>query len=167
MKAVWAIRNWYEQRRLSWIADLADIPMDDLSLVYLRGHSGMVPMPNNGGAILIWMFDQRDGANPLLIVRLTEDEADEVYAADPFTTGMLEPVRRHIHHRYAWMAVRCGHRQYVRPFRISRRSTEGAFVASLDKAADSCPAYHFSPTIKRSTAEVRATIRVVRQLATA
>lgn len=164
MKVADAIWSWYSERKLRWIADLGEIPTEEMSVVRLRGHSGLVPLPGGNGAILLWVFDHRDGANPLLIVRLTETEANAVFEADPFKTGMIEPVRRKIQHRWAWMAVRCGRRQYIRPYRIPRFVGEESFVASLDSAADSCPAYHFTPTITRSTDEIRATYRVVRQL---
>jgi hypothetical protein len=127
-------------RGLRWLSDFAS-HSESAGLTRIRERTGLLPIGDSDGAILVWLFDEKPGATEVLFVRLTEDEADAVYSADPYTVGVLEPVRRKLRNRWAVLAVRCGQDLHTRPYRIPTRVTEEAFIAELDKTAASCPAF--------------------------
>lgn len=129
-------------KHLTWIRDIKRAPDVDLTLV--RGGSGLVPIGTDDGAVLVWMFDNKPGTHQYLFVRLTEHEADLVNAADAYTVGLLEPVRRRIKNRWALLMVKSGRRVYGLPYRIPRYRSESAFIADLDMAAATCPAYRMN-----------------------
>lgn len=128
------------QRGLRWMGDVpATSPAD---LVQIRSHSSLIPVGESNGAVLIWMFDSTDQAAHFLIVRLTEEEAEKVYSADPYTTGLLEPVRRRLRDRYAVLAIMFdGGALEARPYKIPRLVSEARFVGDLDAIAEACPGY--------------------------
>lgn len=123
---------------LRWLDDLP-LHHDDLALTPVRKRSLLIPVGESDGAILIWGFNEMPGLRAAMMVRLTEREADAVFSADPYTVGMLEPVRRKLEHRWAILAVVCGKEVNARPYRITKFGTEDAFVDGLDAAVDSCP----------------------------
>lgn len=125
-------------RGLRWTSVLRDA---EKQLVKVRMHAGLVPIGDHDGAVLAWMFDMKPGAVQTLFVRLTEDEADKVFSADPFTVGLLEPVRRRIHAKWAVLVVKNGETFYSCPYRIPRRVSEDEFIADLEQHALTCPAF--------------------------
>lgn len=135
--------DWKSQhalRGVSWINVLRNVRIADVGIARIRGHSVLIPVDDADGAVLVWQFDSTPGAIPILFVRLTEDEANAVYAADPYTVGVLEPIRRHIANPWAVLAVERGGAVDVRPFQINKRVSEDAFVADLDATAAESPA---------------------------
>lgn len=126
------------ERGLRWVRDLPDRPT---GMAEVRAFAHLIPVGDHDGAILLWGFDFKPGATQLLVVRLTEKEAEAVYAADPYTVGLLEPVRRHLTNNAAILAVKCGTTLHHVPYLIPRRGTEDQFLAELDAAADSSPAF--------------------------
>lgn len=104
----------------------------------------MLPIGESDGALLLWTFDRLPGTTQFLVVRLTEAEADRVHSADPYAVGLIEPVRRRIKNRWALLIVRCGEKVYGLPYRIPRWRSEKFFIADLDAAAASCPAYRMA-----------------------
>jgi hypothetical protein len=138
-------------RGLRWVGAL---PEPGTPMTKIRGLTGLVPYGESDGALLIWIFDEKPGAHPVLAVRLTEDEADRVYSADPYSVGVLEPVRRRIVNRWGLLIVVCEKQRYARPYRIPRRGSEANFIADLDKAAESCPAFALEHSRATETPEV-------------
>lgn len=141
------VRHWLKRRqlihRLSWFSELSTIDPGELTVVRLRGHSGLVPLPN-GGAILMWAFDVQPTYTPTLLLRLSENEAQAVFEADAFTTGMIEPIRADLRRRWGLvMMVRSGHR-HAMPFHVPS-SPEGEFLAELDAAAARCAQTEWIP----------------------
>ncbi|UVT31524.1 hypothetical protein SEA_MASK_92 [Mycobacterium phage Mask] len=128
-------------RGLRWTSVIDQRSPATAGVIRIRSHSVLAPVGESDGAVLAWGFDMKPGAFHTLFVRLTEDEANRVYAADPLSVGVLEPVRRRMVYPWAVLAVRCGRDLYAAPFRIPRRGTEAAFVEALDNAAATCPAY--------------------------
>jgi hypothetical protein len=51
--------------------------------------------------------------------------------------------------------VKCGDRRYARPYRIPRRGSEDRFIADLDSAADSCPAFKLETSLYKTDAAVQ------------
>lgn len=121
-------------RGVAWINKIRGLRTSDVGVTPVRGHSAMMPVGDGDGALLIWVFDSKPGSIPFLFVRLTEEEANAVYAADPYTVGMLEPVRRHITTPWAVLAVERDGAVDVTPYRINKHSSEGDFIAELDAA---------------------------------
>lgn len=135
------VKRWRSRRmarELRWVQDLPDHPA---GIAKVRAFAHLIPVGDHDGAILLWVFDVKPGATQLLIVRLTEKEAEAVYAADPYTVGLLEPVRRHLTSTSAILAIKCGTTIHTVPYLIPRRGSEEQFLAGLDGAADSCPAF--------------------------
>ncbi|WP_195167891.1 hypothetical protein [Mycobacteroides abscessus] len=128
-------------RGLRWIEELPDTPFDKTEVVHVRGRATLKPLGDADGAIAAWIFDVKAGATQVLFVRLTEDEAEQVYRADPYSVGFLEPVRHEITNEWAVLAVKCGDALYAGPYRIPRGGSEDAFISNLDEAAATCPAF--------------------------
>lgn len=166
MNLLHSFSRWRAERGLRWLQDFATIPDGELNVIHLRGASGLVPLGEGEGAILVWVFDVRPGMNPVMMVRLTEAEAEAVYADDPFTTGMLESVRKKLANRWAIIYFRAGKHRSACPFKIPTHGSEQAFVAQLDRAVDSCPPFQWSPTQKPApTRAIRTAVRARRELA--
>lgn len=128
-------------KHLTWIRDVKRSQGD---FIPIRGSSALIPIDEDDGAILIWMFDNNPGTHHYLVVRLSEREADLVNAGDPYNVGLLEPVRWRIRNRWALLMVKCGNKIHTTPYRIPRLRPEGAFIAALDRAAATCPVYRVS-----------------------
>ncbi|ATW60735.1 hypothetical protein PP499_gp39 [Gordonia phage Bjanes7] len=130
-------------RGLDWMDTL---PLADTSaqMIRIRTHAGMFPISESDGALLVWGFDEQPGAFQFLVVRLTEREADRVFAADPYTVGVLEPVRRRLRHRHAILVVQNGPELHARPLTVPRWGSEQKFIDELDAAAASCPAFRLA-----------------------
>ncbi|WP_157935586.1 hypothetical protein [Mycobacteroides abscessus] len=120
------------QRGTQWVFDLPTIPANP-GFQMVRGCAGLIPIGESDGALLVWCYDDSTDANPLLLVRLTEEEADRVYSADPYSVGLLEPVRQHLQHRWAIITVKNKVGKEVTPVPIPRWGTERVFLAWLDR----------------------------------
>jgi hypothetical protein len=126
--------------RLRWLDEVSRQHPDGSAMLKVRVHAGLLPIGTDDGAVLVWIFDNHPGPH-VLIVRLTEREADAVSAADPYTVGMLEPVRHSIASDWALLAVECEGSVHMTRYQIPRRGSEDEFIANLDAAAAGCPAY--------------------------
>ncbi len=120
---------------LSWIGELAELDIAESGITPIRSGALLIPIAKNDGALLVWTFDHGTNFSHLLIARLTEDEADKVYAADPYSTGLLEPVRRHITNPWGIVGVSHGDDMRARPCPIIRHGAERLFVRTLDTIA--------------------------------
>lgn len=94
-----------------------------------------------GGAVLAWTFDfdpiTHDSST--LCLFLTNGEAKRVVKADRLRVGMLEPVRKELKHRDAYLIVEDGkEREFhgAQRFVISPDGDEKHFVSGLDHAAE-------------------------------
>lgn len=128
-----------EERDFEWLTNW----QEPTTTVELRGGSCLYPQDD--GAILVWMFDQLDKADPVLVIRLTEEEAQAVFDADPFTVGMIEPIRRRMRHPWAFMTVVSPDNTYVCRVRIPTKGTEREFIGEMDAIAAACPVYRKAP----------------------
>lgn len=126
---------------LDWVIALPEHHFAETKATRVRSFSALLPGGESDGALLLWTFDSEPGKRHTLAVRLTEDEANRVYSADPYSVGILEPVRRHIADRWAVLMIKHGDNQHALPYRIPRRRSEKAFIANLDKAAERCKNY--------------------------
>lgn len=126
---------------LDWVSALPEPHLSEMKVAGVRSFSALVPIEESNGALLLWTFDSEAGKRHALAVRLTEDEANEVYSADPYSVGILEPVRQHIADQWAVLMVQHGDTRHALPYRIPRRRSEKAFISNLDRAAKRCKKY--------------------------
>ncbi|MEJ9078539.1 hypothetical protein WKY82_08975 [Gordonia malaquae] len=124
-------------RRLRWIDDLSTIS-EGTPATAIGAMSALVPLGESDGAILYWTFDIDKNENAsVAFLRLTEREAEAVYTADPFTTGMIEPIRSTLKHTTAVVG-----RQFPdgsirgQLFIVPRDGSEEDFVASMFKLVE-------------------------------
>ena len=132
---------WWSKasRGLDWVSALPEPRSEEMKVTPVRSFSVLVAINEADGALLFWTFDSERGKRHTLAVRLTEDEANKVYNADPCSVGILEPVRRRITDPWAVLLVQHGENRHARPYRIPRFRSEKAFIANLDRAAgDEC-----------------------------
>lgn len=140
MRTLQKLRHRVAHRGLRWMDEIRDDRSEETS-TRVRAHAILVPVGDDDGAMLVWLFDRKPGASQALFVRLTEAEADAVYSADPYSVGLLEPVRRHLKHPWAVLAVKCGAEIHATPWRIPRFTSEDGFIELLDGAAATCPVF--------------------------
>ncbi|MBY4571212.1 hypothetical protein ACN95_14425 [Gordonia sihwensis] len=126
--------------KFEWLGEINDIP-DGASAAPVRGKSALIPVGNEDGAILLWTFDtDQDGRDCVLFARLTEDEAEAVYTADPYSTGMLEPVRRRMSNRFAAIGKRERDGSiHCRPFYVPKRGSERFMTDQMIRGASYAP----------------------------
>lgn len=103
-----------------------------------------VEMPT-GGVLLVWEFSGYGAPREAtLYARLTDDEAQAVFDADPLT-GLLESVRKTMANRIALISVHDSDNEdmdaSVVPFAIPSDGNESEFLAALDSAALDAPEF--------------------------
>lgn len=145
-------------------------PPKDYGVVRLRGQSYLVKLDR--GALLSWTFAEPGDRRYVLMVRLTDREAQKVFEADD-ETGMIEPVRKTMKYNGALLLVPTGKSEgHGRRILIPREVPEYEFLDDLMRAADTVEEHYenvlFSieaklASLRTKRDEARAEVEKIRQ----